>query len=589
MAARDVRLTAVFAIRDQLSPILKTMSDKFESFKKVVDSADFKEFNRNLDRFKKNLSNVGGEISSMASTVAAPAAAVAASVGLSLASITQNFMDAGGAIDDVSARIGVPIDQLQQLRYAAQMSGASMETLDNGLNKFNQNLANAAGGKNANLAALMEKLGIAIKDADGNIRNAADILPEFADAFARNENPAVRARMAVAAFGKAGVDLVPMLAGGSEELAKLTNRAQEMGFVMAEEDVKAAASLGDHFDEMNMSIAALGNTMGAKMAPVLEVVFDRVSNLVAANREAFSEKFENIVQGFAKAIEDIDFEGIIDGLMTIADYTLRAFNALGGFNTVVTALSVFLGGKAVMSVVSFAGTVISLGKSFAALATTAKTVGLAMAGALGPASLVIAGIAAGASLIIANWDSIWPAIKAGASGLFSFLASALDVCYEKFGAVVGAIFDIWKSFFTGNFPGLLKGFDELISSVFGLLPGKLGEVAQEWYKGIKELLGSIGTAISDFIKDFDWSSLVPDWLRGLFGNAKSSIGGDGQAEASANFASMPVSSSGTMTGTMRIGVYGYGGAEPRVESINSSDNLEIEGDVGRSDREQYTW
>jgi hypothetical protein len=65
-------------------------------------------------------------------------------------------------------------------------------------------MVNAATGGNAELAAAFRRMGIALRDANGKIRTSASVLPELADAFAANENPALRARMATLLFGRGG-------------------------------------------------------------------------------------------------------------------------------------------------------------------------------------------------------------------------------------------------------------------------------------------------------------------------------------------------------------------------------------------------
>lgn len=579
--ARDTRLTAIFQIRDQFSPVIKSIAKNWSSMANVINSQDFSKFQKSLRYARRSLHQFSEPITDTLSSVATPLAGVAASVGLSLQSIATSFMDAGGSIDDAAQRMGLSIESLQALRYAATMSGSSVQAFDSAMAKFSTNLANVAAGKNEDLAALFKALGISIKDAEGNIRSASDLLPELADGFERNDNAALRARMAVAAFGKAGVELIPMLKGGSAELSVLTKRAHDLGIVMSEEDVQAAAQLGDQFDEMKMVIQSLSNAMGAKLAPTVGDLFTKTRQLISANKEAFSEQFASVVNEFSKAIQRIDFQAIISGLITVTDYTLKAFNAIGGFSTVVTALGILLGSKVVLGIISFVGSLMTMIQSMKAVIVTAKALGLAMTASLGPVGPILIGIGLAASVVLANWEKIWPALKEGASAFFSWLSDALPAVVGKFLDVGKAIFCVWKGLFSFDLKELLEGMNDLILSAFKLLPDGISDALTESYESVKKVFSSIGQFISEFFENLSFESFIPDWLKEFLPSPKDERGDPPPPSVYSN---MPVVGAGTMSGQMRIGVYGYGGVEPRIEQVSSSDNLEIRGDVGRSPR-----
>ena len=42
MANKDFRLTAILAVRDTMSPVMKAVSDKWRGFQKAVDTTEFK-------------------------------------------------------------------------------------------------------------------------------------------------------------------------------------------------------------------------------------------------------------------------------------------------------------------------------------------------------------------------------------------------------------------------------------------------------------------------------------------------------------------------------------------------------------------
>jgi hypothetical protein len=88
--------------------------------------------------------------------------------------------DANGKTAD---KIGVGVEALQELRFAAKASGIEQQTLDMALQRFTCRAAEAAQGIGEAKDALAQ-MGIALRDQSGNLRRSEDLLGDVADAFA---------------------------------------------------------------------------------------------------------------------------------------------------------------------------------------------------------------------------------------------------------------------------------------------------------------------------------------------------------------------------------------------------------------------
>jgi hypothetical protein len=90
-------------------------------------------------------------------------------------------------------KIGVGVEALQELRFAAKASGVEQQTLDMALQRFTRRAAEAAQGTGEAKDALAQ-MGIALRDQSGNLR--------------RSEDPAERVPLAFKLFDSEGVALV---------------------------------------------------------------------------------------------------------------------------------------------------------------------------------------------------------------------------------------------------------------------------------------------------------------------------------------------------------------------------------------------
>lgn len=586
MANKDFRLTAILAVRDTMSPVLAVASQKWEGFKTAVNSTEFDDLNRKLKLAQRSVKDFASEAQGVAQSVGAPFAAVAGAVGFSLQSAVTGFAQAGDGLDKMSARLGISAVKLQEWSFAATHAGAAPEDLEDALKDLSEKIAEVAGGDTGDAAQLFSALGISVKDASGKIRPASDIFEELADAIQRNEDPALRTKMAMVLMGDSGRKLIPMLSGGAQGLDDMAKQARDFGLVMNEDAVAAAAQMTDHMDDMKASVTAVGHEIGYRLSPIVISMSDRFRDLAAANKGALGEKFEKVARSFADAVGQIDFEGIASAILTIADYAVRAFNAIGGFNTVLYGMGALIAGKSIMAVVSLGSSVIGLAQSFGAVVTAAKAFGVVATTSMGPIGWALGALALAAGVVIANWERIGPVITESIGSVVDFAAGAFDVCKEKFGAVAGAILTTATGLFRGDFKTLFGGLDDLALASFNLLPDAWSKAAVAWYESVKQTVRGIGSFISDFFANLDFSSFLPDFVKKMIGGSSTTQNDRVQsAERPVDLAPVTIEpeSRTRMSGQMLVRVAASPGTTAQLAGM-SADGMKLVGNVGYSDR-----
>lgn len=586
MANKDFRLTAILAVRDTMSPVLAVASQKWEGFKTAVNSTEFDDLNRKLKLAQRSVKDFASEAQGVAQSVGAPFAAVAGAVGFSLQSAVTGFAQAGDGLDKMSSRLGISAVKLQEWSFAATHAGAAPEDLEDALKDLSEKIAEVAGGDTGDAAQLFSALGISVKDASGKIRPASDIFEEVADAIQRNEDPALRTKMAMVLMGDSGRKLIPMLSGGAQGLDDMAKQARDLGLVMNEDAVAGAAQMTDHMDDMKVSVTAVGHEIGYRLSPIVISMSDRFRDLAAANKGALGEKFEKVARSFADAVGKIDFEGIASAILTIADYAVRAFNAIGGFNTVLYGMGALIAGKSIMAVVSLGSSVIGLAQSFGAVVTAAKAFGVVATTSMGPIGWALGALALAAGVVIANWDRIGPVITESIGSVVDFAAGAFDVCKEKFGSVAGAILTTATGLFRGDFKTLFGGLDDLALASFNLLPDAWSKAAVAWYESVKQTVRGIGSFISDFFANLDFSSFLPDFVKKMIGGSSTTQNDRVQsAERPVDLAPVTIEpeSRTRMSGQMLVRVAASPGTTAQLAGM-SADGMKLVGNVGYSDR-----
>ena len=130
--------------------------------------------------------------------------------------------EAFDALGKEAAKVGVGVEALQKLKYAAGFASVSSEELDKALTKVSVGITNLADGTDA-AAQTLRALGVNGGDS------AAAALDKIADRFAKMPDGAQKTAEAVALFGeKIGVNLIPLLNGGAKALHEAGDEARAL-------------------------------------------------------------------------------------------------------------------------------------------------------------------------------------------------------------------------------------------------------------------------------------------------------------------------------------------------------------------------
>jgi len=232
---------------------------------------------------KGALDGAGGNVTSFSEKLGkigkvATVAGVAVVAGL--AKIVTSTAAVGDKFDKMSLRTGVAVEDLSALAYAADISGASIETIEKGLKGLTTVMDDASKGIGLGLEAF-EELDIAVVDMEGNLRPTVDVLREAATKISAIKNPTKQAALAMDLFGaKAGPQLLPLLKAGEGGIADLMDKAKELGITMSTEAATSAAEFTDRVTDLQGSLAGAGRTIGEALIPAITPLIEKVTEVV---------------------------------------------------------------------------------------------------------------------------------------------------------------------------------------------------------------------------------------------------------------------------------------------------------------------
>ena len=277
MAKLDLAL--IVRLRDQATRPLKRIQ---QTVRQVGRSTGLDRVGRQMGRVGRQMGRVGREAGAFGRRFGLMAAAA----GVALGALATRFANAGENLQQTAERLGVNVEQLQRLRYAASQSRVTVETFDMALQRFGRRAGEAAHGMGEARGALAF-LGIQLRDTEGKIRPVNAMFLEAADALSKIESPAKRNALAMKLFDSEGVSLVQMMKGGRPEIEAWGDELVRLGLI-TEKQARSASAFNAEMGRFRKVVEQLSFTLGSTLLPVLQPLIVATRDWMVENRAGIS-------------------------------------------------------------------------------------------------------------------------------------------------------------------------------------------------------------------------------------------------------------------------------------------------------------
>jgi hypothetical protein len=457
-----------------LSLVLRTVDKATAGLRHVT--GQIRNLQRPLDRVNRRfrtmakaggLPQLGGAlrgVGSAARTAGLAVGGIAVAAGLSTAAI-KDMITAGDDLAKKADRIGLTVDGYAQLRFAAERSGTEMARFDSAMEGFSKRLGEAKAGTGS-LTTFLNKASPALlrqlKGAKSN-EEAFDLLSR---AMGKVEDPAKRAALAAAAFGRSGQSLLNLFAEGPDGIQALRDEFAELAGPQ-EEGARSAEAMADEFANIDAAFMGVKASILQGLAPAFVDLSKEFQGFLKENRGQITEW----VREFGEKLPD-RIQALQDGLRRLGDAIKPVWDFIGGVSGAAKVLAGILGGKLLLAVAN-------LGKVLLATPIGLITVG-------------IAGLISIGYQLYEGWDQI---------------ASWLDDVWRGMKKSVTEAWEPIGSFFSGLWDGIVGVFEWAWGKIQGIIDGISGAVDL-----VVGAPGRIANALNPFsddvpaIKDFDPSN-----------------------------------------------------------------------------------
>lgn len=492
------------------------------------------EANKSISKTDEKAEGLGNKFLKGAGTVAKWGTAIAgaaAAGGAALFGMATKSAEVTDRIDKLSNKIGISKQGFQEWDYILGQNGMDVEKLQVGVKTLVSQMDAAAGGsKNASEA--FDKLGLSWNDGNGKLKNQESMMNEAIMALANMENGTEKARLATQLFGKAGVEMMPMLNNGAQGIEDLKNRAHDLGLVLGDDAVNAGVVLGDTLDDVKSSFSMIGTQIGVKVMPLIQSFADWILSNMPIIQTVLSGAFRGIelfvsfvVRGITTIADSVNdkFGWIIDKVLEMRDTfnnSMEEFDDYGqAFKSMIEVITGPIGDLPIFDEI---GKVMSAIHEIIARVKNGEGIGEALRSAfewrdsgIGNALIdlmnycknIFESIESVIRTVIENLGPIFEGLK----DLFSITISALATIWENFGK------PIWE-FFIEAIQKVAEVFNYVFPILVDIFSGICDTLKKLWDSVLKPIFEAIGLFLETVLLP-KWSSSfsnIGDIVKGAF-------------------------------------------------------------------------
>lgn len=271
--------------------------------------------------------------------------------------LSHNFATNGEEVRQWAARLGLAADQLSRLQYAGSQFGVQDDAMIDALKELSLRTDEFTKTGKGGGAEAFERLGLSPEQLDAASNDTAQLFDLVLGRLREVQNVAARQRIVDELFGGQGGEQLAELAGASaDEIRRLLDEADALGFTLGAQDTQAAQDYMRAWRGATGALAGVRNILGRELAPELADLFRQFSDWVKTNRDQvqqFAKDFRNGLRDVLPLIVDT-VKGLADFARTSATIVQRIAALVGGFDNLAIIMATLFASRTIGSVLSLA-------------------------------------------------------------------------------------------------------------------------------------------------------------------------------------------------------------------------------------------
>jgi len=367
-----------FTAADKVTPAFKAMEGGASKFS-VAAKAAFRSVVPETSKLGMALSDITKGVV-IGNLITKGITAAVGAIKNTIASIPE-FASRADEIGKTAQKLGLTTDALQRYRFAAAHANVDTNVLNTAFQTMTKGLGSGA------LFKSLEKVDASLAAQVKKAKTVDEAFKMITAAAKGYTDTGQRTAVMMAAFGKAGNQLVPMI-GDLEEQMKA---ASKFGNIISPNTIAMAAKFNDTMTDVKFMVQSFGDVIRGAAVQYVTPLIEKLKQWAAANRELIATKINNFVKTATEHITRLikfasNLYKILSKLSPLIVTAAAGFVAyktaatvLGAVNAVMTALSASTAANAATTAAAGASAAAASG-AYTKLASSVLMAKAAMAG-----------------------------------------------------------------------------------------------------------------------------------------------------------------------------------------------------------------
>ena len=471
----------------------KISQEQYDALKREIIATEesLKDLEKQAAKSNATLSKIGAvadKVASGAGKVASATKGMSTAAAGALGGIVAAGYSAAVAADDLNTlakQTGLSTETLQEAKYAADLIDVSYETFTGSINKMVGKLRTNEDG--------FHELGIATRNANGEMLSTEEIFWNAATALSAMENETERDIAAQELFGKSAAELAGILDDGGKAFREIGDEAKKSGIIMSQETLDGLNAVNDQIDTLKYKAKGALAVGGAKaleaLTPVITKVIERITALLEKVGEMDQGQIQTILTILAVTAA---ISPLATGISKIASLvSFMTGTAIPALNTALT----FLASNPIVLIIA----------AIVALVTLIATKGDEIQAILQKVDDFLQNIFA------KDWTEVFgPVLGNVLNGFFANVKNIWDSIMQIFNGII----DFIRGVFTGDWQRAWEGVKSIFSGVFN----SLISIAKMPINAIIGLINGLIAGINSMVRKINTIRITPpDWVTKLTG------------------------------------------------------------------------
>lgn len=461
---------------------LKGLEGEYRSFGSVA-SQQVKAVGDKLQAAGKNVEDFGRKLT--------PVSAAAGALGGALVKLGYDSVKNADELNTLSKQTGLSTDSLQKMQYASELVDVSVEDITGALKKMKPKMTDSN--------KTFEKLGVAVKDSNGELRSAEDVFYDSIAALSKIQNETERDQVAMELFGKSADQLAGVIDDGGAALKAYGDEAENLGLVLDEDTINSLNETNDTIDKLKGNLSAtlgqLGATVAEALGPALEKFAGWIGTITEKLREMNPETMETILK-------------IVGIAAAIAPVIIIIGKVISGIGAITSAISFLMSpmGLIVLAIAAVIAIGVALYKNWDKVCEWANKVKEQVVKAWTALKTGVVNAVNNVKTAVTNtWNNIKSAVLNTTENMKNMLKGKLDNIKAAYQAHGGGIKGIASAAVTAVKEYWTLGFDAINT----LTGGKLNAIKEKFTSAFNNVKNIVKNAIDKIKSFFNFSWSLP--------------------------------------------------------------------------------